>query len=281
MHDSRILVAPRGPFSEREHNVGRGDGRRIPAVNILRAVGLLVKASFNATLFRAPVRALLREILLPAGVVWLLASLQTDATARGGWPMLALGGAVWLLFANSAKQVGMALLDERWLLRDGTISAGLLLMAGALVPIALFGMQVALIYVILWVRAIPRESSAIELVVPGGIALVTGLGAGILVARLSRLRPIFASALPKLLLVSLILTPVLYRVSALDGFGRVWCSVNPLCAGTELARAVVSGDSEPLSRQAITTACGISAAILCWGLFTVRRRSTVFTEEHE
>ena len=152
--------------------------------------------------------------------------------------------------------------------------------AAALVPIALFGVQVSLIHIALWAGAIPREGSAIGLVVAGGIALAAGLGVGILVARLSGLRRISASALPKLLFVSLILTPVLYRVSALDGFGRVWCSVNPLCAGTELARAVVSVDSE-LPRQAVTTACGISAAILCWGLFTLRRESTAFAEEHE
>lgn len=280
MYDGRMLVASRGRISGWEQNLERGDGTSVAGANTLRVVGLLAKGSFNRTISRAPLRALFREILLPAGAVLFLTFLQTDATTRGGWPMLAMAGAIWLLFANSVKQGGMVLWDERWLLRDGKMPPGLLLAAAALVPIALFGVQVSLIHIALWACAIPREGSAIGLVVGGGIALATGLGVGILVARLSGLRRIFASALPKLLLVSLILTPVLYRVSAVDGFGRVWCSVNPLCAGTELARAVVSVDSE-LPREAVTTACGISAAILCWGLFTLRRESTAFAEEHE
>jgi ABC-type polysaccharide/polyol phosphate export permease len=243
--------------------------------------GLLAKGGFSRTVFRGPVKALFKEILLPAGAVWFLAFLHTDATARGGWPMLAIGGAVWLLFANSVRQGGMTLWYEGWLLRDGRVPAGLLLTAAALVPVALFAVHILLIQLALWARAVPQDGTASEVLLAGGIAAATGLGAGILAARLSAFRPSFASALPKLLLASLILTPVLYRLSSLDGLGQAWCMVNPLCAATELARAGISLDAEPVPRYAKTTACAFSAAILCWGLFTLRQGSTAFAEDHE
>lgn len=260
------------------------EGRRasgISGTGILRALGLLAKGCFTRDILRAPFQALLKHILLPAGVVWFFTFLHTDATAQGGWSMLAIAGAIWLLFANSVRQGGMMLWHERWLLRDGRIPAGLLLTAAALVPIALFGLHVSLIHLALRARAVPQDGTPIEVVLAGGIAAGTGLGAGILAARLSGLRPNFTSALPKLLLASLILTPVFYRLSSLEGLGQAWCMANPLCAATELARAGISLEPEPLPRHAKTIACGLSAAILCWGLFTLRLPATAFAEEHD
>jgi ABC-type polysaccharide/polyol phosphate export permease len=248
---------------------------------ILRTLGLLAKGCFSRYIFRAPLKAFLRDLLLPAGGVWFLTFLHTDATVRGGWPMLAIAGAIWLLFSNSVSQGGMMLWDERWLLRDGRIPAGLLLTAAALVPVALFGVHVALIQVALRTGAIRQDGTPIEIVLAGGIAAATGLGVGILAARLSGLRPKFASALPTLLLASLILTPVFYRLSSLDGFGQAWCLANPLCAATELARAGIFLSEEPPPRRAQIIACCLSTAILCWGLFTLRLPSTAFAEEHD
>lgn len=115
----------------------------------------------------------------------------------------------------------------------------------------------------------------------GGIAAATGLGLGILTARLSGLRPNLVSTLPKLLVVSLLLTPVFYRLASLEGLGQAWCLANPLCGATELARTGLSLDPEPLPPHAMIFACAISAAILGWGLLTLRLSSTTFTEQHE
>jgi ABC-type polysaccharide/polyol phosphate export permease len=195
--------------------------------------------------------------------------------------MLAIAGAIWLLFSNSVRQGGMVLWHERWLVRDRRVPAGLLLPAAAVVPIALFGVHVSLIRLALRIGSGRQDGSLSEIVLAGGIAATTGLGAGILAANLSRLRPKFASALPKLLLVSLILTPVFYRLSSLDGLGQAWCMANPLCAATELARAGIFLAEGPPPHHAQMIACSLSAAILCWGLFTLRLPSTAFTEDHE
>lgn len=247
----------------------------------LRALGLLAKGSFAREILPGPFRALLKHIVLPAGVVCFFTFLHTDATAHGGWPMLAVAGAIWLLFANSVSQGGMMLWHERWLLRDGKVPAWLLLTSSALLPVALFGLHISLVQVALRVHPVPQNGAAIELVLPGGIALATGLGIGILAARLSGLRPNVVSVLPKLLLASLILTPVFYRLSSLEGVGQAWCTVNPLCAATELARAGLSFEPPPLPRHAKIIACSMSAAILCWGLFTIRLPSTSFAAEHD
>src|SRR5258705_5527040 len=257
-------------------SVGRGESGHA----LLRALGLLAKGCFGTEILRAPVRALLRHILLPASVVWFFTFLPAEAAARGGWPVVAIAGAIWLLFANSVSQGGMVLWHERWLLRDRMVPAGLLLTAATVVPIALFGVHLSLIQLALRVHAGPR-GSLIQIALAGGIAAATGLGLGILAARLFGLRPSFASALPRLLLVSLILTPVFYRLSALDGLGQAWCMANPLCAATELACAGISRESEPLAPHALTIACGVSAAILGCGLLTLRLPSTTFAEEHE
>jgi ABC-type polysaccharide/polyol phosphate export permease len=248
---------------------------------MLRAFGLLAKGGVSEYILRVPLKAFLRDLLLPAGGVWFFTFLHTDATARSGWPMLAIAGATWLLFSNSVTQGGMMLWHERWLLRDGRIPAGLLLTAAALVPVALFGVHVALIQVALWTGSIRQDGNPIKIALAGGIAVATGLGAGILAARLTGLRPKFASALPPLLLASLILTPVLYRLSSLRGLGQAWCLVNPLCSATELARAGIFLAEERLPRQAIIIACCLSTAILCWGVFTLRLPSTAFAAEHD
>lgn len=248
---------------------------------LLRVLGLLAKGCFGREILRAPVEALLGHILLPAGVVWFFTFVHTDVTARGGWPMLAIAGAIWLLFANSVSQGGMMLWHERWLVRDRRVPAGLLLTAAAVVPITLFGVHLSLIHLALRVHAVPREGSLAEVALAGGITAATGLGLGILAARLSGLRPNFVSALPRLLLASVILTPVFYRLSSLEGLGQAWCMANPLCAATELARAGISRETELLPPHAVAIACGVSAAILGWGLLTLRLPSTTFTEEHE
>ena len=246
----------------------------------LLALGLLIKGCLRRDILRAPIHAFGKHILLPIGVVGFATFLHIDATAQGGWPMLAIAGAVWLLFANSVSYGGMTLWHERWLLRHPSIPSGLLLTAAALVPIGLFVVHLSLVHFALWASAFPRDGTPVEIAFAGGIAIAAGLGAGILAARLSGLRPNFAFALPKLLLASLMLTPVFYRLSALDGLGHAWSMANPLCAATELARAGISFETEALPRHAKIIACALSGAILCWGLFTLRAPSTSFAGEH-
>ena len=252
----------------------------ISPTETLLALGLLTKGSFSKDILRAPFHAFGKHILLPIGVVCFATFLHIDATARGGWPMLAIAGAVWLLFANSVSYGGMTLWHERWLLRHPSIPAGLLLTAAALVPIGLFGVHLSLIHLALRASTFPRDGTPVEIAFAGAIALAAGLGAGILSARLSGLRPYFAFALPKLLLASLILTPVFYRLSSLDGLGQAWSMANPLCAATELARAGISLGTEGLPRHTKIIACALSGAILCWGFFTLRVPSTSFAEEN-
>lgn len=268
-------------MAEKAHSraVPGGQGLAGMSGNLL-AFGLLAQGSFRDIL-RAPLRALLKHLLLPAGVVFFLTFLNADATVQGGWPVLAIAGAVWLLFANSVTDGGMVLWHERWLLRDGKIPAGLLLTAAALLPTAVFGIQISIVHLGLQARAIPHVGIQTDLLLAAGIAAATGLGAGIAAARVSALRPRFAAALPKLLLVSLILTPVFYRLSSLEGLGQVWCLLNPLCAATELARAGIGFELDPLPRHAKIIACGLSAAILCSSLLTLRRPSIAFAEEHD
>ena len=131
-------------------------------------------------------------------------------------------------------------------------------------------------------RCWPVLSSAEQAGRPGRwrIAAASGLGAGILAARLTELRPNFALMLPKLLLASLVLTPVFYPLSALGGLKDTWCLANPLCVATELGRAGISFQADALPRYAISIACASSGAILCWGLLTLRLRPISFADEH-
>lgn len=262
---------------------GNGPVHRLGAsgVRTLRALGLLAKGSVALELRGGHFRALLKHFVLPAGVVCFFTFLHTDATAGGGWPMLAVAGAVWLLFANSVSHGGMMLWHERWLLRDGKVPVSFLLASAALLPVALFWIHISLVYLALRIYPAPQDGALGELVLPGGIAVATGLGLGILAARLSGFRPNFVSVLPKLLLASLILTPVFYRFSSLESVGQAWCTVNPLCAATELARAGLSLERPPLPRHAKIIACSVSVSILCWGLLTMRLPSTAFASEHE
>ena len=246
----------------------------------LLALGLLIKGCFARNILRAPIRAFWNQILLPTAGVWFVSFLDTGAPAQGRWPMLAVAGAVWLLFANSVNYGGMMLWHERWLLRHAGIPAGLLLAAAALVPIGLFGVHLSLIHLGLLASSFPRGGTPVAIVVAGGIAATAGLGAGIFAARLSGFWPNFAFVLPKLLLASLLLTPVFYRLSALDGLKEAWALANPLSVATELARGGISFQTEALPRYAISIACALSGAILCWGLFTLPVPSTSFAEEH-
>ena len=99
-----------------------------PTANLL-SFGLLMKGSLERELLRAPIAALWKQILLPTAVVCFVSFLDTGAAARDTWPMLAVAGAVWLLFANSVNYGGMVLWHERWLLRQAVIPPWLLLAA--------------------------------------------------------------------------------------------------------------------------------------------------------
>jgi ABC-type polysaccharide/polyol phosphate export permease len=244
------------------------------------AFGLLMKGCLERELLRAPIAALWKHILLPTAVVAFVSLLDTGAAASDRWPMVAVAGAVWLLFANCVNYGGMVLWHERWLLRQAVIPAWLLLAAAAMVPIGLFGVHLSLIHLALLASSFPRGGAPIGTLIAGGIAVASGTGAGILAARVTEVRPNFAFRLPKLLLASLVLTPVFYRLSALDGLKDPWTVVNPLSVATELGRAGISSQAEALPRYAISIACAVSGAILCWGLFTLRVPSTWFAEEH-
>ncbi len=246
----------------------------------LLAFGLLVKGALKREFLRAPITALWRHILLPTAVVCLVSFLAIGAAAGDGWPMVAVAGAVWLLFANSVNHGGMVLWQERRLLRQAVIPAWLLLTAAAVVPIGLFGVHLSLVHLALLASSFPGGGRAVETLVAGAIAAACGLGAGILAARLTGFRPKFTFTLPKLLLASLVLTPVFYRLSALDGLKGIWCRANPLCVATELARAGISSQSESLPRYAEALACVFSGVVLCWGLFSLGVPSPSFADEH-
>jgi ABC-type polysaccharide/polyol phosphate export permease len=174
----------------------------------------------------------------------------------------------------------MMLWHERWLLRHAVIPPWLLLAAAALVPIGLFVVHVLLVHLAVLASAFPRDGARGDTLIAGGIAAASGLGAGILAARLTELRPNFALMLPKLLLAALVLTPVFYPLSALDGVKDVWCLANPLCVATELGRAGMLSQPDVLPRYATSIASVSSGAILCWGLWILRERSVSFADEH-
>lgn len=246
----------------------------------LSAFALLSRGGLRREYGRAPLHALWKHILLPAAIVAFVALLDTGAPARDRWPRLAVAGAVWLLFANSVNHGGMMLWHERWLLRQAVVPPGLLLAAAALVPLSLFAVHLSLVHLALLASASPRGGAGVETLFGGGIAAASGLGAGIFAARLTELRRGFAVTLPKLLLASLVLTPVFYPPSALDGLKGAWCLANPLCVAIELGRAGILFQAEPLPRYAVPIAYASSGAILCCGLLTLRVRSLSLTDEH-
>jgi ABC-type polysaccharide/polyol phosphate export permease len=241
--------------------------------------GLLVKGCFARNFLRKPIRAFWNQILLPSAVICFVALLDTGTAARPAWPMIAIAGAVWLLFANSVNYGGMTLWHERWLLLQPVIPPWLLVAAAAVVPIGLFGVHLSLVHLALFGSSLRRDGISVDTLIAGGIAATFGLGVGIIAARLAGFRPSFAFALPKLLLASLVLTPVFYRRSALDGLEDTWCLANPLCVATELARADISVQSEALPRHATVVACALSGIILCWGLL-LSVRSPSLAGEH-
>jgi ABC-type polysaccharide/polyol phosphate export permease len=257
---------------------GVGTAKLMSPTATLLTFALLVKGYLEREFFRAPIKALLKHILLPAGVLCFVSFLASGTAAVDSWPMLAVAGTVWLLFANSVNYGGMVLWHERWLLREAFIPAWLLVAAAELVPTALFAIHLSLIHLALLASSFPRGGAAVQTLVAGGIAAASGLGVGILAARLTGFRPNFALVLPKLLLASLVLTPVFYRLSALDGLMGLWAMANPLSVATELGRAGISFEAAALPRYAISVACGLSGGILCWGLFTLRTRPTSAVE---
>jgi ABC-type polysaccharide/polyol phosphate export permease len=245
-----------------------------------RTFGLLVKGTLSRELLRAPLTTVWRQLLLPIGVVAFFTFVRADAAAGDGWPMIAVAGAVWLLFANSLTQAGMVLWSERQLLRGGRIPPLTLLAAATPVPLGLFAAHVALIYLALGAGSSLVGGAPNTVGLAGGIAAATGLAVGVLGARLCALRPGFTSLLPGVLLASLILTPVFYRAASLEGIGQVWCTANPLCAAVELARAGLFDRAAPLPPQGRNIACAVSATVLLWALFTLRERASVFRAEH-
>lgn len=225
-------------------------------------------------------RAVLTHILLPAAIVAFVSFLDTGASARSRWPGLAVAGAVWLLFANSVNYGGMTLWHERWLLRQAAVPPALLLAAAALLPLALFVVHLSLVQFALLASASPAAGIGGDTLLGGGIAAASGLGAGVFAARLTALRPSFASMLPKWLMASLLLTPVFYPLSALGGLTGAWCLFNPLAVATELGRAGLRLQTEPLPRSAVLVACASSSAILLWGLVALRARPLTLTDAH-
>jgi ABC-type polysaccharide/polyol phosphate export permease len=250
------------------------------AVRDLQIVGLVTKGCVGREVLRAPLRTLLRHVLLPAGVVWFFTFVHVDAAARGGWPMLAIAGAVWLLFANSVSHGGLMLWQERSLLRDGMVPSTHLLAGAAVFPISLFAVHLSLIRLALAVGAGSERRSWIAVGLAGVVAAATGFGIGILASRLSGLRPSFVHLLPTMLLGSLIVTPVFYSLSTLGERGQTWCPINPLCLAIEFARAGIAVEASGLPPSAAVLAVGLSLAILGWGLLSLRLPSTAFGE-HE
>ena len=255
----------------RGHAVTRAVGiaRVMSSTPTLLAFGLLTRGSLKREILRAPIAAFWTHLLLPTAVVWFISFIASGTAAVDNWPMLAIAAAVWLLFANSVNCGGMVLWHERWLLRQAVIPPWMLLAAAALVPIGLFAVHLSLIHLALLASSLPRVGAPVATVVAAAIAAASGLGAGVLAARLTEFRPNFVHTLPKLLLASLVLTPVFYPLSALDGLKNAWCLVNPLCVATELARAG-SFHAEALPPYAVSIASLLSGAILFWGLFTLR-----------
>ena len=244
----------------------------------LSAFALLSRGCLSREFGRVPIRAFWKHILLPVIIVAFVSFLDLGAPARDRFVMVAGAGTVWLLFANSVNLGGMMLWHERGLLRHAAMSPWLLLAAAALVPIGLFAVHLALIHLALLASASLRHGAGVETLVAGAIATASGLGVGILAARLSQLRPGFASMLPGLLLATLVVTPVFYPLSALGGLKDAWCLANPLCVATELGRAGISSHAAALPRHATLIACVTSGMMLCWGLFVIRVRSLSSTD---
>jgi ABC-type polysaccharide/polyol phosphate export permease len=184
--------------------------------------------------------------------------------------MVAVAGAVWLLFANTVSQAGMSLWHERRLLRDDKVRPGLLLAAAAVVPLTLFAIQMVLVHLAVAIHADHRGAGFDDVVLAGGIAFATGLGIGILVARLVSLRPNMVPGVPQLLTASFLLTPVLYRLAALKDAAKLWCTINPLAAAAELARRNITHEPSALPKHAAIIAICASGVVLLWGVVTTR-----------
>ena len=242
------------------------DGTR--SRHLVPAFALLAKGAVARATRGGAFRTLLMHVVVPVGVVWFLAFLDTEVTRNDGWPMLAIAGAVWLLFANGLTQCGMSLWYERRLLVGTPPPPWLLVSSSAVVPVSLFVLHVTLIDLAIAVLSTPYHVVTLGLVLPAGIALATGVGVGILFARLCAVRPGVVTALPVVVAASLVLTP--------EGAGETWCRLNPLCAATELARSDVSDTPAPIPDSSTITAIGSSFVLLTWGFLVMRRRRQPF-----
>jgi ABC-type polysaccharide/polyol phosphate transport system ATPase subunit len=158
----------------------------------------------------------------------------------------------------------MTLWRQRSVLLDGLTRPWALVSSAAVAPVVIFAVQVAIIEAAL---AIDRDHALLSagdvgrLVEPALLALAAGTGAGILTARFTGLRPRFAPMVPRLLLVTLFLTPVAYRLSTAEQPGKVVCTVNLLCPAVERAR-----DSLTPAPSAVPTGADIVAAVFAFGL---------------
>jgi ABC-type polysaccharide/polyol phosphate export permease len=239
----------------------------------LMALGLLARGCFSREILSAPGQVLLKQFLVPAGILGFCMLLQTGGpTSSGPWPILAIGGVIWLLFVNCVNHWGMTLWHERSLLLEGRVPRLMLLAAAMPVPLALFISHVCLILVILLIWPALEVGHSATPLIGAALAAFTGVATGILAARLCLLRPGFSAVLPKLLLVSLVITPVFYRASALTKTttGQAFCSVNPLCAAVELARAGFPSEAEPITPYAWTTTLAVAATLVVAALGALR-----------
>jgi ABC-type polysaccharide/polyol phosphate export permease len=212
----------------------------------------------------------LRQVLIPAVGVWFFTFVGVEATARGGWPMLATAAAVWLLFVNSASHGGMILWREQDLLRGGLVRPGALVVAGAVMPLALFVVHLSLIALTAPSRTGGGLRSWTAMLLPAWIAAVSGLGVGIL-ASLWRERwpPSWVSlGVP---LGSLFFTPIFYTRFVFGKANAVWCAVNPLCVAVDLARGAI-GETRGLPPFAVSLGVGMSFAVLLLAFFQLRLR---------
>jgi ABC-type polysaccharide/polyol phosphate export permease len=239
----------------------------------LRAFGLLARGAFARETRHGVVWTIAKHVVLPIAAVCFFESLHLEVTRQGGWPVLAIAVAIWLLFANSVSEGGMVLWRERWLLADGRTGPWLVVASAATVPLAVFAVHIVLFEVALALFPVDEATGTTAgLALPTALTLATGLGVGVLAARICGVFPSLVAMLPSLLAASLLVTPVLYRMPSY-GWPAAWCAINPICAAIGLARAAVSSAVPSFDTAPAIVASMVSGAILCWAVFVARLSS--------
>ena len=188
--------------------------------------------------------------------------------------MLGIAAAVWLLFVNSASQGGMILWRERNLLRGGLVRPEALVMAGVVVPLALFGVHLSLIALTAPSSTGVGIRSWTAMLLSAGMAAVTGLGVGIIASFWKERWPPawFSLGLP---LGSLFVTPIFYSRFVFGRANDAWCAVNPLCVAVGLARGAI-GETPELPPFAVSFGVGMSLSVFVWAFSQLYRRP-IFT----